>query len=739
MASPPRRRLPGKTNVGSPMSVGFVPVQIDNDIVQAIQSPEAFGGMVAASKFIVDRLRASGLASEVVLAPAKLGVHPCNRSKMGCHEDTVHQLLADIVEVGWNTSKVLGGLCVQEDAQDRQIEAFNAKLCKDSAFLAPIEPRSIIAGTLTNGHTVLGLRAAMAGVKCEIPSISIDGRMTLVHLGHHQPEMIKAAQEGWTWTMLSSECRGYGDGLFEFLSQAANIQLARTESEVEVMLKLFRTAAALETSKTSIDWGSIAKQALRTKPECASYMHVLCQWVQQLGGGSKASFIADLSRFHRKFVSGQRTIGGEFFEHLMKTVFGTKDKNEPSTDGVLLRYAIVKCMYSGPEDKLKGRQCTFLKMSDVDQLAKKNLALACRAENILAQCRAILLQHSNILDESKRTKLLANLDVSMIRVVMAKQQTSAVKHASIEALAFTFIADMQAFVGQALVIHNPWASFSPTASTPAEVKPSDRMQTINAMGELAIEPVGDRLAAKGFVIGGKVMLKGSTGHPHDFAGAHSDSVKLFDNALEEVTVPMEAFLSQWVPYSEEAYPYVPEVHGHTHLGFELAGVKGIAMMALNHLSDTIGMPNVVIMAKPLKRACALQTYKSKELLLLPETLNIAASVGDSKPTNGLQVTVDGFSRAALYCMPSPFGADIDKHPMNVPLWAVRTTSQAKLANMEFIKVQCTVGCESSGKRKSKSVVSFEALTNNKVLKNGDELLFFKAKAEDAKGKKPRTV
>ena len=91
-------------------TVAAVPT-VDAEILLSIDDPDKFGGIVAASKFIIDRLIVAGLAREIVIPPASLGLHPCNRGKYGCHEDSVHQLAADIVEVGWDWNKVRGGVC----------------------------------------------------------------------------------------------------------------------------------------------------------------------------------------------------------------------------------------------------------------------------------------------------------------------------------------------------------------------------------------------------------------------------------------------------------------------------------------------------------------------------------------------------------------------------------------------------------------------------------------------------
>ena len=179
-------------------------LKADPQIIDALHNPSSLGGVNAVWKLIVDRLKHQGLAREIHLTPSQLGLHPCNRSKYGCHEDTVHELAKDIFEDGWDWNKVLGGVCVEDD-QERSIEFHNQSMVKDSEYLAPVQPRSIVAGTLTNGHTVLLLRSILHGVPSSLPGISVNGRLCIDHVKACRPDMAKAAQEGWKWTMLSKD------------------------------------------------------------------------------------------------------------------------------------------------------------------------------------------------------------------------------------------------------------------------------------------------------------------------------------------------------------------------------------------------------------------------------------------------------------------------------------------------------------------------------------------------------
>ena len=215
----------------------------DPEIVDRIRDPSLHGGACTVAKFIIERLKSTGLAQDCVLAPSCLGLHPSNRGSYGCNEESVHNLGADILEVGWDWDQIVNPLCVEEDPADRYVERYNMQLSKNSEFLAPVKPLSLRAGTLTNGHTVMLLRAIIAGVKSSRTSLTVEGHMSMAHIASRDPEMARAAQQGWSWTVLSHHTRKlYGDPLFELLSDSKNIQLQRVESEVQVLLKIFNMA-----------------------------------------------------------------------------------------------------------------------------------------------------------------------------------------------------------------------------------------------------------------------------------------------------------------------------------------------------------------------------------------------------------------------------------------------------------------------------------------------------------------
>ena len=96
----------------------------DPEIIARLQRPEDYGGVITSSKWIVNRLRSQGPASDMLFTPSQLGVHPENRASYGVNEETVHLLGQDIVEVGWDQDLIINPYAVEEDPLDGYIEKY---------------------------------------------------------------------------------------------------------------------------------------------------------------------------------------------------------------------------------------------------------------------------------------------------------------------------------------------------------------------------------------------------------------------------------------------------------------------------------------------------------------------------------------------------------------------------------------------------------------------------------------
>ena len=278
----------------------------DPEIIARLQRPEDYGGVITSSKWIANRLRSQGLASDMLFTPSQLGVHPENRASYGVSEETVHLLGQDIVEAGWDQDLIINPYAVEEDPLDGYIEKYNKGLADCSTVLGPVKDKSIRAGTLTNGHVTLLLRSLLAGMPCELPGLSHES------ISEVAPSMAKAALEGWMWTVLHHSTRAMHQkhGIYNFLSSAKNVTVQRAENEVQVPLKVWSDACACQKSGQQIAWDELARRVCRTKPACADYVPILVDFVRRFAGDESSGFMHDFTRFHAKHVPSERVIMG---------------------------------------------------------------------------------------------------------------------------------------------------------------------------------------------------------------------------------------------------------------------------------------------------------------------------------------------------------------------------------------------------------------------------------------------
>ena len=249
---------------------------------------------------------------------------------------------------------------------------------------------------------------------------------------------------------------------------------------------------------------------------------------------------------------GKRIVAG-LFEVLAYVKFAVK--NDIKTHGLLLRYAILKAAYTGPDDKVVGKATVFIGKTDADVLAKKELTAAVVAEEVLAKCRSIAIGLGSSLNNNQLAKAYTMLDVNVVRVLSNKQQTSAVKYTSIEHVASDFCKELQNMVGSP--VENPWAT-SPATEAPAQkaqTKVAGGMRTFTAVGALVNEDASAALAAAGFSIGMAVVMKADKSYErYKLTAVVGQSVELTDGHTNTKHVyTLETFVAFWKQYPEEFY------------------------------------------------------------------------------------------------------------------------------------------------------------------------------------------
>lgn len=131
----------------------------------------------------------------------QVGFDPTNRSGTGGNVGEVLTLASDIAWMGWSWDLCSHATCIEAAPGDTTIQDFNVRLCAGSP-LPEVEPDSIKFGSLSCGHTNMGLRAIAAGVASECPILSEDGHFSIGRLKTRDFEFYKAVTQGLHWKVL---------------------------------------------------------------------------------------------------------------------------------------------------------------------------------------------------------------------------------------------------------------------------------------------------------------------------------------------------------------------------------------------------------------------------------------------------------------------------------------------------------------------------------------------------------
>ena len=136
----------------------------------------------------------------------QVGFDLINRSGVGGNAQEVLLLASDIAFIGWSTAATAHAICIEVPPGDKSVENFNRKLCQDVG-LADVEEDTIRFGSLSCGHTNMGLRAIAAGVSSECPLLSEGGKLSLTKLQNRDPAYAEAVQRGLRWKVIRHEVR----------------------------------------------------------------------------------------------------------------------------------------------------------------------------------------------------------------------------------------------------------------------------------------------------------------------------------------------------------------------------------------------------------------------------------------------------------------------------------------------------------------------------------------------------
>lgn len=208
--------------------------EIKERIAKLIEETEG-GQLVSGVNKILFELQKGGYLRVQTIEPHLVGVHHLNRDGLGISGKDTMDLLRDIFHIGWDGSKV-DAICVEVSDVDKAF-AFQEQLTNMSkGTIPPMQKHQLLYMSLAGSHTNAGLRAIVAGTECDIPEMSVDGRLSLPMVEQHDPEMANACKNGLRWRVVSRQALEEFPTLALLIQSAQNAagQIQRGEHEIQL-------------------------------------------------------------------------------------------------------------------------------------------------------------------------------------------------------------------------------------------------------------------------------------------------------------------------------------------------------------------------------------------------------------------------------------------------------------------------------------------------------------------------
>ena len=487
----------------------------------------------------------------------------------------------------------------------------------------------------------------------------------------------------------------------------------------------------------SIDWTSICRAVVRTKPPYEANLGSMCSFVASKAGGPTGMFLKYLHSVHGQFVSAQKKQALPSGLYRVLADFPLH----------YVAIAIWAAAYTGPSEKVsQGGVCEWVAVGEVSALVRSlgswvkedkygglspKLAML-SAEKILSQVR-VRLPAAGVKDSpvenAPLVAVLARLDIRMATLLLKKQDASAESFPHPGGVLAAFLVDLQEAFPKAdvTVFADLWTVPPPAASASASApkatsvlqKDVDAMPLAVVGLDGSLQDGRSKMRAVGYELG-RVVTAGSPVNPvappgmHRIVGIEGDTV--FLEALDKPNLRSEASVLEflnggWVEADEKTRSQLFENWQLNRVFNAAAGAevqrKATVVAALAALSGLVEQTTpasswVDVFVKPTRKVVAKRACPLGQLVLVPETLNIKVEPAASGPVGGFVPSEGGCdSRGYVEVSFEPaepskfFLAPATGEKAMGPLWFVRLSSDRKDVNLEWAmyETQTLIGAD----------------------------------------------
>ena len=252
---------------------------------------------------------------EVKYNVKQLGPHPCNREGEGI-SDVRAQSRVMVIKAGGFSAPTIRPNCIsmQENPITKHIEAFTLKQCAKSPKYARYEANMVLAGTLGAGHATHGFAQIIDEVPCDLPKISVNGRMSK-ELCYQDPGIKSACEDGLWFDELDYRIEVVFPMIPWIVSAALNTvtQVAMGENWHSMLLKITNH---IKDAWPSPNMSEIKKNVIKSQPPRPGDVSDMADFVRKWGGLPSGSFIQELSELSNLFVDPTHIVPGSFVKWL---------------------------------------------------------------------------------------------------------------------------------------------------------------------------------------------------------------------------------------------------------------------------------------------------------------------------------------------------------------------------------------------------------------------------------------
>ena len=283
-------------------------------------------------------LKDNHLMHRMQLVPSLVGCHPVNRDGCGVSAVNCHELIDEIIDVGYVSDKIRAIGC---EIESPSVLAFNDKLVATAGgALGQMQSENLKICSLSASHTNFALRCFVYEAPHAEGQVTRNGKLNLQLLQTVDSAFYRAVQEGLVWDVIDKQVGLAYPSLLAAISRSANTSLQRGEHELQVLKRIQGLVVAQLEQGKQPSYASLKKQVLSTKPACSHSTPHMFLFVCKCSGGRTGSLLEELERFVRPRIPTTRQLPVALWENLCQ-----ESKQSPGEPLALFRHALLKLAY----------------------------------------------------------------------------------------------------------------------------------------------------------------------------------------------------------------------------------------------------------------------------------------------------------------------------------------------------------------------------------------------------------